>query len=168
MVALGAIFQNYNSTNLLLPSGYWNWTVIEHNLWPIDHDELRRIPMVIGDEPDILVWHHTSSGEYSAMWTRVEGSAGTMQRSSFYYRKMWYLKLPNKVKIHVWQALHEALALQGTNINVLCPSAFTLLKLVSMFSGSANGYKRFGRPQLYGRFYALPKVKLFLIFGVGM
>lgn len=68
---------------------------------------------------DSIMWHYTTKGEYSvksgyhlAMASDEGSSNGMGCGFTLGFRKLWYMRSPNKIKIHCWKALFNALPVQ--------------------------------------------------------
>lgn len=94
-------------------------------------------------EHDILVWHYDAREEYTvksgykiAFDFDREIRMGWSSISSNYFRQLWMLQLPPKVKVHVWRALLHALSarvhlvLRGLKIDPICPDVGFILRIV--------------------------------------
>ena len=80
------------------------------------------------------MWHYDSKGRFSVrsayrveMDKRCSGSTSTRGLDSSWWGKLWRSQVPNKVKIHVWRAFHDALPVMfplskcGIDVDKLCP-----------------------------------------------
>ncbi|XP_073142474.1 uncharacterized protein [Henckelia pumila] len=121
-------------SDLLTETGEWNWQQIHHILWPIDHDEIRRLPQRCLNDPDKLIWHFNTDGAFSVRSgyhlasSVCEGSStGTFSGAVSFLRKLGNLKIQSKVKTFIWKAIHEIcpsrfhLASRGIKLDTICP-----------------------------------------------
>ncbi|KAL5560150.1 hypothetical protein UlMin_036361 [Ulmus minor] len=118
---------------LRLNNGDWNKALIEYLFNADDAKAILSLPIGSLDHDDVLFWHHTKDGDYTvksgykvALESRgcIEPSkSGPMQQ---WWKIMWGLKLPPKVKTFCWKLckgwLPTSLALswQGMKIDKLC------------------------------------------------
>lgn len=84
---------------------------IHNTLWKVDREEVRRLPIDIE-----LTWHYSRNGEqmvksgyHLAQAYDEAKSHGTICGLSRGLQHMWKMKIPNKVKIHNWHILFNAL-----------------------------------------------------------
>ncbi|XP_023897961.1 uncharacterized protein LOC112009845 [Quercus suber] len=92
----------------------WRTNVIEHVFEPAKAAIIKGIPLCSFSQQDKLIWPFTPSGQYtvkSGYRFLYEGSAPTQASTedSLFWKKIWDLEVPNKVKNFVWQACKEAL-----------------------------------------------------------
>lgn len=123
----------------------WDLTQIADIFLPIDRELIRRIPLSLWPRPDhVLVWHFSSNGSYSVksgyhfeMKDREAASSSNRLGEAEWWRKLWYTKIPNKVKIHVWRAFHEAFPVRsqldkrGVSTTLCCPRCSQMVEDVS-------------------------------------
>lgn len=107
---------NLRVADFIGENGVWDWQKISISLWDVDVDEVKRIPMCDSTENDKLVWHYNPRGEYSvrsgyhlAMANDESGSDGLICGFSKGLKKLWGLRISNKIKIHVWRMIFDAL-----------------------------------------------------------
>lgn len=121
--------------------GDWDWDMVASVLWEVDHEEIMRILIGSMEGTDKLIWHYTSNGEYTvksgyllALGSGESDSQGI--RCGFFkgLRIPWNLKIPNKIKIHAWSLLFNALPCRRNllhrevKLDVSCPSCFSSLE----------------------------------------
>lgn len=88
----------------------WKREVIESTFSEFDVTNILKIPLADEDQNDYLVWGRESSGEFSVRSTYklLQGSiwdpnAYTLQtNSTIFYKILWSLNIPGKVKITLW------------------------------------------------------------------
>lgn len=94
-------------------SGEWDENLIREFFWPIDVDRILQIPLHQDDTEDYVAWHLTKTGIFSVRSTyykQWEDSYDSTEPSSLssgsaphpIWKKLWSLKVPNKVKIFIW------------------------------------------------------------------
>ncbi|KAL5555861.1 hypothetical protein UlMin_038097 [Ulmus minor] len=118
---------------LRLNNGDWNKTLIEYLFNADDAKAIPSLPIGSFDHDDILFWHHTKDGDYTvksgykvALESRgcIEPSKSSPMQQ--WWKILWGLKLPPKVKTFCWKLckgwLPTSLALswQGMKIDKLC------------------------------------------------
>jgi hypothetical protein len=95
-------------------TGFWDG----ENLWPIDVERILQIPLQNHGQPDFIAWHLNKSGcfsvksayheEWRARYSRrLERGDSTNSASSHeVWKKIWNAKVPRKIQIFNWRALH--------------------------------------------------------------
>nr|XP_023915286.1 uncharacterized protein LOC112026812 [Quercus suber] len=116
----------------------WDRTVIDVVFSRLDVEAIYRIPLCRRYVPDVMVWLHNKDGRYSVRsgyhTTRtlvressLEGASSNLRSSSVVWTSIWKLRIPNKIKVFMWQACHNILPtlekLRQRRIveNELCP-----------------------------------------------
>ena len=75
---------------------------------------IKAIPLSSSSQVDTLIWPFNPSGQYSVksgykfLQECAENSHASVQESAF-WKKVWGLEVPSKVKNFVWRACREAL-----------------------------------------------------------
>lgn len=128
------LHSNLTVGQLRTDSGSWNWNFINECVWPIDHDEFRRLRIHALHGNNKLIWHYNSNGIYSvksgyhlAMVNGIEGSKGSRGRNSRLFKLLWHLNIQSKIKIFIWKAIHSILptrlhlASRGITTDSVCP-----------------------------------------------
>ena len=92
----------------------WRTDVIEHVFEPVEATVIKGIPLCSFSQRDKLIWPFTPSGQYTVKLGYCfldEGSTSVqaLADDSLFWKKIWGLEVPNKVKNFVWQACKEAL-----------------------------------------------------------
>lgn len=111
---------------LIDPStGSWDVELLTQTFWPEDVNMIRTIPVHI-EMDDMLAWHYDEKGLFSVksaykvqrdgeLQRRKRGSAGLSNGSTereMYWKKVWKMQLPGKVKHFIWRFSHNILALR--------------------------------------------------------
>lgn len=136
-------FSDITLSDLTMSTG-WDGSKINDCLWPVDRSLVWSVPLSALLRPDILVWHYDSCGSHSVrsayhveMESRVLANGSKGLRNVTWWNKLWYAKVPNKVKIHMWRAFHGALPVRnhlvrrGIDIDPVCPCCSEVLENVS-------------------------------------
>ena len=92
----------------------WRTEVIEHVFSTQEAETIKGIPLSSTSQKDVLVWPFTPSGTYSVKSGYrflVDNSAQPQasNQDSAFWKKLWSLEVPTKVKNFVWRASREAL-----------------------------------------------------------
>jgi hypothetical protein len=112
-------------TDLIEPvTGQWDATLLSDLFNPVDASRILKIPINNQGFEDFVAWNLTSHGRftvrsaYHAQWRhQIGASAGQLAlpgRSAInlVWKIAWKLKVPSKVKIFIWRALHGILPLK--------------------------------------------------------
>ncbi|KAL0310148.1 UNVERIFIED_CONTAM: hypothetical protein Sangu_2458200 [Sesamum angustifolium] len=102
----------------------WNAQLIRSIFWSVDSDLILGIPLGHLGLEDQIVWHHTKNGIFSVrsayhLARTLEErpcSSTSMTAESDWWRKLWQLKLPSKIKVFTWRACLNALP-TAANLN---------------------------------------------------
>lgn len=90
--------------------------MVENNRWAVDREELKRIPIGNGSGPDKIIWHYITNRNYTVKSGYFLAHKGLNRMwISPGLRKLWRLRFPNKIKIHLWRILFVALSVR-TNL----------------------------------------------------
>nr|XP_023894138.1 uncharacterized protein LOC112006071 [Quercus suber] len=92
----------------------WRTDVIEHVFEPAEAAIIKAIPLSSFSQRDKLIWPFTLSGQYTVkLGYRFLYEGCTTDQApaddSLFWKKIWGLEVPNKVKNFVWRACREAL-----------------------------------------------------------
>ncbi|KAL5780225.1 hypothetical protein ACOSQ2_010962 [Xanthoceras sorbifolium] len=98
-------------------SGAWNTDLVRSSFAPIDADCILSLPTSVRSCPDKLMWHHTKDGKYSVKsgyWLASSlAQDGTSSSSSLagssWWKFLWGLNIPAKVRMFVWRACRNLL-----------------------------------------------------------
>lgn len=101
--------------SLFIDGDRWNIPFLEQILLPIDVDIILRIPLSGDPCYDELVWHFEAaiaylvkSGYKLAFSLLNDCSCLGASVEFVWWRKLWLLKIPSKVKICLWRAFLDA------------------------------------------------------------
>ena len=107
--------ENSNVEVLINPvTKSWRNEVIDHVFIPVEAEMIKAIPVSSSSQVDTLIWPFNPSGHYSVKFGYkflqdcAENSHAPAHESAF-WKKVWGLKVPSKVKNFVWRACREAL-----------------------------------------------------------
>ncbi|KAE8769205.1 hypothetical protein D1007_59232 [Hordeum vulgare] len=107
----------------------WDEELIRHVFWPVDAERILTIALAIGMMSDFVSWHPAKRGSFSVRstyheeWDLQHGRklrrTNTHQTSSInpIWKTLWKLRIPSKVKIHVWKSLLGAIPCYGVLAN---------------------------------------------------
>ncbi|KAK5813218.1 hypothetical protein PVK06_028666 [Gossypium arboreum] len=114
-----AIDTCWSTVNQLIDAilGIWNREVICKIVDGEQASRILKIPITGSSVPNMLVWRHDASGEYSvksgyrsllSKKTQFTNSnLNTNDNSKLLYKSLWELQLPSKIKIHMWRLLND-------------------------------------------------------------
>ncbi|CAL8082381.1 unnamed protein product [Prunus armeniaca] len=113
--------------DLFTSSGQWNVPLLKDIFWDQEVEAILQIPLVSLASHDCLIWHYERNGMYSVksgyQLTRLEkdimcgeSSAG-VNLSSRFWKKIWALKIPNKIKFFLWRCVWDFLPCGQTLFN---------------------------------------------------
>lgn len=118
--------------DLFTHNGEWNWPLIQTMLWVVDIIKIKRIPLGGGSGNDKLIWHYNSKGDYTVkcgyFLTQMDDESSSIGCQSILHvglKRLWNLRIPNKIKIHFLRCLVNALPVKtnldkrGISVNVL-------------------------------------------------
>ncbi|GMN35433.1 hypothetical protein TIFTF001_048455, partial [Ficus carica] len=122
----------------------WNKGKIDDTLWLVNQELIRGIHLGNGEGGDKWVWHFDSKGLYKVRsgyraimdFKRLESSSNA-NTDITWWRKMWSLPLPSKVRLFVWHAFHEiiptmaSLGYKGIDCDVVCPRCKDKMESIS-------------------------------------
>jgi ribonuclease HI len=124
----GAIYTRVSE--LLCPiTGQWDETLLNGLFNPIDVTRILQIPISTQGFEDFISWHFTKHGQYTVrsgyhlQWRHQFGpSTGQLAIPSVsalnpVWKTLWQLKIPAKVKIFAWRALHGIIPLKAILAN---------------------------------------------------
>jgi len=92
----------------------WRTEIIDHVFNEQEAEAIKNIPLSSTNQMDVLVWPFTPFGNYSVKsgyWFLFENSAQPQRadQDSGFWKKIWSLEVPSKIKNFVWRASREAL-----------------------------------------------------------
>jgi hypothetical protein len=114
----GQILLRYVSKLINLDTMQWDKDMVKELFNPIDAMRILRIPLSENMNEDFIAWHRTNSNKFSVrsayyvQWNHMHGhklDRAANQSSSSHnpvWEILWKLKVPSKVKINIWRALH--------------------------------------------------------------
>lgn len=103
--------------DFILPGQRWNIHLLRQKALPYEVEQILKIPLPSTPEPDIRFWRHDQSGCFTVK-SAYRLDTGFYQQpphsvsyaEEHWWRSMWKLPLPPKVRIFLWQACREAIA----------------------------------------------------------
>ena len=94
----------------------WDEELIRQNFLRADAEQITRIPLPRQPNPDQVVWHYDKKGEYSvksgyqlALKMKTPDMASCSEEKQNFWNAIWYLQIPEKVKIFMWRAFNDLL-----------------------------------------------------------
>ena len=96
----------------------WDPGKLEENFYPWEAEMVSRIQVCAGSVEDLLVWPLTSDGCFSVrsayrflasenLCSQPSSSSGIEQQH--FWKKIWKIRAPNKIKHFIWRAAKDAL-----------------------------------------------------------
>lgn len=89
----------------------WNDQVVDSLFLPFEAHKIRGIPLCVIEQEDCITWPRCRSGSYSvkssyqllceAELNDVPSSLNSDEVKSF-WKCLWWLKVPNKIKVFLW------------------------------------------------------------------
>ena len=117
--------------------GAWDISVLQEVFEPDTTLRIQQLPLPNSNANDSVLWKACTNGVFtvksayqlacSKRSTGVTGSSSTMTQYRKFWKMLWKIKVPNKIKIHLWRAcmnaLPTALALHRRRVlkDSLCP-----------------------------------------------
>jgi ribonuclease HI len=112
-------------------TGSWNFNYIQQNFCPRDVLEIMKIPLNLLQNEDAPIWKCSRNGSYnvrSAYYNLMENVIDNNHlKVEGNWKKLWKLKVPNKVKIFLWRVLRGCLPVRarlsskGVQCDTKCP-----------------------------------------------
>ena len=93
----------------------WKTEVIQEMFLPSEASVIMGIPLSIRNTEDRVIWAYTSSGVYSTssayklLSTRDSPGSSNQEPQRRFWKAIWELRVPHKIKHFVWRACHNAL-----------------------------------------------------------
>ncbi|XP_028068804.1 uncharacterized protein LOC114271378 [Camellia sinensis] len=101
----------------------WDVNVLQENLLEMDVEAIRQIPLCCYGIPDKLVWHYTRNGLFSVRpayhlqmnisGREVRRSGSDVQNVSWFWKQVWSLRIPNKIKVFAWKCCSNILPVKS-------------------------------------------------------
>ncbi|KAL5733341.1 hypothetical protein ACOSQ2_033033 [Xanthoceras sorbifolium] len=103
--------------SLKTASGAWNSELVRSSFAPIDADCILSLPTSMRSCPDKLLWHYSKDGKYSVKsgyWLASSlaqdgASSSSSSAGSSWWKFLWGLNIPAKVRMFVWRACRNLL-----------------------------------------------------------
>jgi len=99
--------------HLHLPSGLWNETLIRQVFFKEDAGEILNISTGAACKRDIRIWHYEKIGVYIiksgyklARKCSMPSSSTGLNNTVSWWKFLWRLSIPTKVKIFIWKGFH--------------------------------------------------------------
>ena len=98
--------------------GGWNHCIIDSLFLQFEVQWIKGIPLCLSRKEDCIIWPRCKSGIYSVklgyqLLCELDGieeaSASYNEKTRNFWRSIWQLRVPNKVKIFLWRACTDAL-----------------------------------------------------------
>ncbi|KAK3211235.1 hypothetical protein Dsin_015941 [Dipteronia sinensis] len=121
---------------IISPSGGWNNTLIKQSFNQDDVVAIQSIPIGSSRCGDSLVWHYANNGAFNvksgywvarSMVVQASSSNSASSISTDWWKKLWNLKIPQKIKIFIWNGCFDwiptmyNLCLRRIPVVDLCP-----------------------------------------------
>ena len=100
-------------SELKSPSGNWNESLIRETFLMDDADCILSIPCSSTVRRDSLIWHFEKSGSFTvksayhfgvSLLEQSVASGSGLGLSESWWKYLWRLKIPSKVKMFIWKA----------------------------------------------------------------
>ena len=111
-------------------TGQWDEQLLRSFFNPVDLNRILQIPLHTGAFDDFVAWNFTKTGMFSVKsayhveWRHQFGSRGgpaarigSPSAINPVWKILWKLKVPSKVKIFYWNALHGSVPLKSILAN---------------------------------------------------
>ncbi|KAK0591707.1 hypothetical protein LWI29_006682 [Acer saccharum] len=129
-----ALAENTTVACLKTASGGWNINLLRNTFVADDVDLILSIPPASPSVNDSLLWHFEKDGRYSVRSGYRVGrflsgtpSSSGLDESISWWKALWRLKIPPKIKVFLWRASNHwlptsaYLAKRGIPLSKLCP-----------------------------------------------
>ncbi|XP_050211934.1 uncharacterized protein LOC126662091 [Mercurialis annua] len=123
-----------SSVSELIENGRWKENLIQRSFLSKDVEYIQSIPLPQSNLLDKLRWHYDKKGEYSARSgyrLAVRLRDATIRPDNAHkmrwWKYMWNLDMPPKIKIFMWRTFHNLLPvkinmkIRGLSIDTNCP-----------------------------------------------
>lgn len=99
----------------ITPSLQWDVPKLNQYLVREDVEVIRRL-LISSSAPDRWIWHYDKRGEYSmksgyklSMMNRQEASNSSQGQEARWWKKIWKMRVPKKVKHFVWKSFNNSI-----------------------------------------------------------
>jgi hypothetical protein len=117
---MGTSFTSDSTLDSLMDGkiGGWNVALLRSTFLAEEADVISKIPICPTFPPDCLVWQGTKIGSFfvrsayhlrKALQQRTFGECCSPTNNSDIWKVIWYLRVPNPVKVFMWRACHNLL-----------------------------------------------------------
>lgn len=92
--------------------------MIDHLFLPFEAKKIKAIPLCVTDQADCLIWPRSRDGAYSVKTgypllcereVMDEASILDTAEKKLFWKRIWRMSVPNKIKIFLWRACSKAL-----------------------------------------------------------
>jgi len=99
-------------------TGWWNINLIDFCFYPLEAKLIKSLPLCSIPQPDTLVWRFEKSGCYSVksgykllyeLHTLDTNQAQVSDSQKGFWKSIWKLKVPGKIKHFLWKACTNSL-----------------------------------------------------------
>ncbi|KAK9993500.1 hypothetical protein SO802_023203 [Lithocarpus litseifolius] len=96
----------------------WNEEVVHNLFLPHEADSILAIPLSFRRPLDRIAWKHTPSGMFTTSGayklivscdSMPNAGSSSVENQKKFWKSLWQLRVPNKIKHFVWRACNEAL-----------------------------------------------------------
>ena len=149
-----------NVSSIINPSSNtWQADVMKQAFSPDDANTILGIPLSSRCPMDRLIWAYTSKGHftvssaYKVAFSSISNPSpvgSNKQNCRKFWKSLWGLNIPNKVKNFAWQACHNILPTKANLCywkilnNPTCKACGLETETVTIYSGFAPKLRRFG------------------------
>lgn len=99
--------------DFITPSLQWNIPMLEASLCPNDVALISTLA-ISPSAPDTWIWHFDKHGKYTVrsgykvyMMGKIEASSSESGKLKKWWKVVWSLKVPTKIKNFIWRAFHD-------------------------------------------------------------
>lgn len=96
----------------------WDCAKIDHLFLPFEAAKIKSIPICITNQVDYIIWPRCRDGLYSVktgyqllceLDTQNRALGSDMTSGRVFWRRLWKVRVPNKIKKNLWRACSKAL-----------------------------------------------------------
>ena len=106
------------STLISQDIGTWDQTLLHQHFFTFEAQRIMAIPLCLTNQRDVLIWPGCSNEEYSVKSSYKQlceeenssdasASDGSLQKA--FWKRIWKIWLPNKIKTFLWRVCSNAL-----------------------------------------------------------